>query len=188
MNKDLRKTYAIAFACALMVAGGAFVYKFFLEKPSVVPRVAPSIGAPGSTHLHATFLIFIGNDVADYCSAKYMLRDQHVHMENNDCQVIHKHATGVTFQTFLASVGTQLTSECITFPWNERHCNGGGRTLRTMVNGLEVPINELSFYEIQNNDHILINYGTEEGNELKFKYNQVPMVPPDVNKGEESVQ
>lgn len=124
----------------------------------------------------------IGDRVVSFCDPKYMLKNPLVHFENDNCAVIHKHATGVTLPTFLQTLGVEMTSRCITVPDLGKQCNGEGNVLRVVYNGEEVPIADLSYHELENNDHILINFGKEVGASLKFKYNQVPVIPLDVNE------
>ncbi|MDO8521286.1 MAG: hypothetical protein Q7S52_04175, partial [bacterium] len=145
-------------------------------------REVPVLGAPGSTHAHASLLIMIGSRAVSFCDPKFMLKNPLMHFENDNCTVIHKHATGVTLPTFLKTLGVELTSRCITIPDEKKQCNGEGKILRVVYNGKEVPVEDLSYHELENNDHILINFGPEEGAELKFKYNQVPTIPLEVNE------
>ena len=111
-----------------------------------------------------------------------MLRSPAVHLEENNCVIVHKHATGVTLPTFLKTLGAELTSTCITLSGEPKRCTNSTKTLRVVINGEEVAMEELSYYELHNNDHILLNYGTESGTALRFKYNQVPSIPEDINK------
>ena len=182
MTASFWKKYGTALGIALVVAGSAFVYKNFIETPLAPLREAPTLGAPGSTHEHVSFLILIGSRGVDFCDPKYMLKNPLVHFENDNCTVIHKHATGVTLPTFLRTIGVELSSRCLMISGEEKHCNGSDNVLRVVYNGEEVPIEELSYHELRNNDHILINFSPEEGAALKFKYNQVPAIPPDINK------
>lgn len=184
--------YARAWFIALLIAGSAYFYKEFIDVLPPLPRTIPTIGKPGSTHIHASMLIMIGDRTVNFCEPKYMLKSPLVHFENNDCTTIHKHATGITLPTFLQTIGVALTSRCVTIPADlpaegsaqagGKHCSGDGNILRVMINGGEVPVGELSYRELKNNDHILINLGKEDGTALRFKYNQVPMIPLDVNE------
>ena len=182
MGAKQKKLYLLAALLAFLFSGSAFVYKFFLFTPPVPERTIPSLGIAGSTHAHASMLIMIGNRVVNFCDAKYMLKSPLVHFEDNNCYVIHKHATGITLVEFLKSIGVDLTTKCITIPGEEKHCSDETNTLRVVINGGEVPISELSYYELRNNDHILLNYGPEVGDMLMFKYNQVPVIPLDINE------
>ena len=171
-----------AWVIAVVIVGSAFLYKNFTDVLPPVLREVPALGEPGSTHIHASLLVMIGDRAISFCDPKYMLKNPLMHFENNDCTTIHKHATGVTLPTFLKTIGVELSNLCITIPKEEKRCTGGGNTLRVVVNGSEVPIEELSYRELKNNDHILINFGSEEAAALRFKYNQVPNIPLDVNE------
>ncbi len=124
----------------------------------------------------------LGKDAVNFCQPKYMLKSRVVHFEDNECYVVHKHATGVTLPTFFKTLDVRMTPSCIETPDEGKFCNDGDNTLRAVVNGVEIPVTELSYYELRNNDHILINFGPEEGTDLLFKYNQIPNIPQDVNK------
>lgn len=175
--------YPVAIALALLFAGSAGVYKFFIEKPPELPRIIPELGKAGSTHAHISMLMFIGGTAVNFCEQRFMLKSQFVHFEDNNCRVIHKHATGVTLPIFFKTIGVELSETCLTLPFGtEKHCSNDTKHLSVIVNGKEVPIPDLTYYELRNNDHILINYGAEEGGMLRFKYNQVPAIPPDINE------
>ena len=111
-----------------------------------------------------------------------MLKSQYVHLENNDCHTIHRHATGVTLPTFFKTIGVELTPNCLTLPSGVHYCASGNDIISVMINGKYFPVDQLSYREFKNNDHILVNYGPETDSELKFKYNSVPQIPLDVNE------
>lgn len=182
MNSHKKWFYVGAIILAMLFSGSAFVYKFFLLAPPSPLRTIPIVGVAGSTHVHASMLVMIGDRVVNFCDAKYMLRSPLVHFEDNNCYVIHKHATGITLMEFLKTIGVDMTATCITIPSEEKHCTDNVNTLRVVINGEEVPVAELTYYELRNNDHILINYGREVGDMLRFKYNQVPTIPQDINE------
>ena len=182
MNVADRKTYAIATIIAVAIAASAFVYKYVIDVPPPLPRVMPVIGEPGSAHTHTSLLIMIDERVVDFCDPKFMLKSVVAHFENSNCYVVHKHARGVTLPTFLKTVGVELSSNCITIMNEEKRCTNGSKRLSAVLNGQEIPVEDLSYYDLRNNDHILINYGSEDSIHLKFKYNQVPPIPLDVNE------
>ncbi len=174
--------YPIAISLALLIVGLAAIYKFTMEAPQA-PRPTIELGKAGSTHAHVSMLMFIGGDAVNFCEQRFMLKSQFVHFEDNNCRVIHKHATGVTLPIFFKTIGVELDEECISLPLNaKKHCNDNTNSLSVVVNGKEVPIPDLTYYELRNNDHILVNYGVEEGGMLRFKYNQVPAIPIDINE------
>lgn len=182
MSIEQKRLYVIAIVLALLFSGSAFVYKFFLFSPPSIKRVIPAVGVAGSTHAHMSMFIMIKDRVVNFCDTKYMEKSPLVHFEDNNCYVIHKHATGITLVEFLKTIGVELTTKCVTIPDEEKHCSDEINTLRVVINGGEVPLSELSYYELRNNDHILLNYGPEVGGMLLFKYNQVPVVPVDINE------
>ncbi len=180
-NGSSRKPYIIATLVAIAIAGSAALYKFVIEEPPTSPRTIPVVGKVGSAHAHASLLVMSKDKVADFCSPLYMLKSQYVHFENNNCTVVHRHATGVTLPTFFKTIGLTLTQDCLILP-SGKYCDDGTNHLKAVVNGTEMSIDDLQYYEFKNNDHILINYGPESGTMLKFKYNQVPEIPLDVNE------
>lgn len=175
--------YAVAIVLALLIAGSALAYKFSFGQSPRLPHTAIEIGKAGSAHAHISMLIFVGGTVVNFCEQRFMLRSQFVHFEDNNCTVIHKHATGVTLPVFFKTIGVELSETCMKLPLPDgQHCNDSVNHLRVVVNGAEVSIPDLSYYELRNNDHVLVNYGPEEGGMLRFKYNQVPPVPLDINE------
>lgn len=183
MTKEERKPYIIAICVALLIAGAAAVYKFAIEDNAVLPTELPQVGKVGSDHAHASLLIMVGDRILNFCTPDYMLKSQYVHFEDNNCSVVHRHARGVTIPTFLKTIGVGLTEECLTVPGDQKtYCNNGTEKLRAIVNGSEVAISMLPYYVFRNNDHILIDYGSETAAMLRFKYNQVPQIPLDVNE------
>ncbi len=182
MEKKEYRAYIIAIGIATLIAGSAFFYKTMLWKASISPPVVPVLGVPGSTHSHASLLVIVGESAVDFCKPQYMLRSQYVHFKDNNCLVVHKQATGVTLQTFFKTIGVELTNACLAITPTDRHCINSANKLHVVINGADVPIENLVYYELQNNDHILINYGPEEGVLLRFKYNQVPNVPVGIDE------
>ena len=182
MKPEEKKQYLIAALIAILIAGSAGVYKFYIEKPEVIPLTIPPVGIVGSSHAHASILVIAKDKIVNFCSPQFMLKSQYVHFENNDCYTIHRHATGVTIPTFFKTIGVELTESRLTLPNGIHYCTDGDDHISAMINGKDFPIAELSYYEFKNNDHILINYGPETGSALKFKYNSVPQIPLDVNE------
>jgi hypothetical protein len=181
MQPQKKSPYAVAIVFALLIAGSALVYKFSFGQSSHLPKTVIELGKAGSAHAHISMLMFVGGTAVNFCEQRFMLRSQFVHFEDNNCRVIHKHATGVTLPIFFKTIGVELTETCMKLPFNdEQHCADDVNHLRVVVNGVEVSIPDLSYYELRNNDHVLVNYGVEEGGMLRLKYNQVPPIPFDI--------
>ncbi len=189
MKNRLRSPYVLAVLIALAVINISVLFKFVLDEPFAPPRIPPVLKEPGSVHSHTSLLVMVGNRSVSFCAPAYMLRSQAVHFENNNCFVVHKHSKGVTLQTFFESIGVVLNDQCLTIPNEGNFCTNGKNVLRVILNGEEIPTSELAYYELKNNDHVLVNYGFESGALLRFKYNQVPMIhwismsPPRSNNG-----
>ena len=182
MKLEDKKHYIVACIVAIVIASAAAVYKYHFEKPEAILPSIPVVGTVGSDHAHASLVVMADKKIVSFCSSQFMLKSQYVHFENNDCYTVHRHATGVTIPTFFKTLGVDLTPSCLVLPASTRYCANGDSHLSAMINGKEFPIEELPYYEFKNNDHILINYGTETGYDLKFNYNSVPQIPLDVNE------
>lgn len=178
-----RTPIKIATAFALVFVVIAVWYKFFYLVPAAPDRPIPVLGEPDSDHSHVSMLITLRDQTVSFCEDRFMLKSQHVHFENGNCTVVHKHADGVTLPVFFETIGVKLTDRCLELPQNpgERFCHSGPDRISVVVNGTIMSASDLTYYELKNNDHILVNYGPEEGATLRFKYNQVPDVPLDVN-------
>lgn len=175
-----RNPYKAAFALAVLFVLTALTYRLFFMEGPVGPlshRIQPVLGEAGSDHRHATLGVMIGDRAVSFCEPQYMIKSDLVHFEDDNCYVIHKHARGVTLATFFKTLGVGLTDKCITIPGEEKRCDDGVNHLRVVWNGTEVSIADLSFFELGDDDRILINFGPEEGTTLRFKSNLVPSVP-----------
>lgn len=179
--KKRTNPHVVASILAIAIAGGAAMYKFVFFTHEIAQPPVPPIGEAGSTHAHASILVMVNDRMIDFCKSAYMLKSDIVHFEDNDCHTIHKHATGVTVATFLKTIGVIATSDCLSVE-GVSYCREGPRRVRAVYNGVEIAPEELRYREIKNNDHVLINYGADDELKLKFKYNQVPNIPLDVNE------
>lgn len=117
----------------------------------------PRIGPVGSTHIHQDFKVYLDGNAIDFSQQKYQVRAPYVHVEDNDGDVIHVHATGVTMGMFLESVGMKLTQNCFSTDQGTNYCNGNNKTLKFYVNN--VSTTESSSYLLRDLDKILISYG-----------------------------
>lgn len=182
IEKKSLSPYTIAIMLAVLFTVSAYVYKSYIHTSPTPLRPLPVVEAPDTAHTHTSLLIMIGDTAVNFCSRQYMLQSPAVHFEDNDCYVVHKHSAGVTLPTFFKTIGVAISSSCITTPEEGKHCTNETDTLRVVLNGKEIPVDDLLYYELQNNDHILINYGPEKDALLRLKYNLVPSIPLDVNE------
>jgi len=131
----------------------------------------PYIGSVGSTHQHATFKVYLDGNGLNLLNPKYMVKSQHVHMEGEDADTIHKHATGVTLGYFFKTLGMKLDNSCFTTDDGNNYCNNGDKTLKFYVNG--VRSNDYDQHEIFNNEKYLISYGNENDSEIQKQIDSV---------------
>ena len=182
MERTLMRTfYIVAMVFTLVVTAGAFTWKYVLTAPPNVPRAIPFIGEDGSEHIHASMVVMIGDQAVDFCKPEYLLRTPTVHFENNDCTTVHKHASGVTLAYFLDTIGIRFTNACMGLPDGTTLCSGNENTLRVVVNGATVPVEELTYYNFKNDDRFLIYFGPESGALLLYRFNQVPFISEEIS-------
>lgn len=122
------------------------------------------LGAPGSTHAHQDFKVYLLGKPVDFSQPKYQLRSDYIHTEGGNGDLIHTHATGATLGLFFESMGIAFNDQCFVLETGERYCNDGQNTLKTLVNG---KINSrFQTYGPQQGDKILISYGPETPDQL----------------------
>lgn len=119
----------------------------------------PKIGSLGSTHEHADFMVYINGDALNFSKERYMVKDEHVHIENMIGHEIHKHATGITLGDFFRSLGFEFNENCFILDNRENYCNQEGKTLKFYVNGKQNY--KYDKYEIKEGDKYLISYDNE---------------------------
>jgi len=119
----------------------------------------PSIGPLGGIHTHADYKVYIDGKPIDFSKREYMVREQYVHVENMNGNVIHFHASGVTVGEFFRTLGMRFTSECFVMG-KQKYCTGEGKTLKFYVNG--EPNDLYGDYLTSDLDKILISYGSAD--------------------------
>lgn len=131
------------------------------------------IGAPGSTHIHQDWKMYINGKSIDFSVPKYQKPhiNQLTHMEGGDGDIIHVHATGITMGFFLNSIGIKIDNNCLTMDTGEKYCNEGNKALKFYVNGK--PNNEWGSYILNNLDKILVHYGNETDDQIKQQLSSI---------------
>ncbi len=113
-------------------------------------------------HVHADFSLYLGDERVRFTDAKYQSDTQHIHHpslhfhDGND-EVIHRHADNVTLSDFFASIGMELTNDCLTMDTGIEHCTSDVGTLLLMVNGERIM--DITKYITEEEDRILLYYG-----------------------------
>ena len=87
------------------------------------------------------------------------MRSKYIHVENNDGNTLHRHATRVPVGEFFRSVGMNVTNNCFTLENKTSYCSNGTSNLEFYVNGNKT--NSIANYVLKDNDRILIVYGNK---------------------------
>jgi len=143
---------AVAVLLAIM-AYAITIYSENLEKPG------QKFGALGSEHVHAAFAVKINGVKLDFSQEKYQVRSKYIHVENNDGNTLHRHATGVPVGEFFNSVGINVTDSCFVLENGTNYCNNGNSNLEFYINGNKT--DSIANYVIKEDDRILSVYGNK---------------------------
>ncbi len=118
----------------------------------------PAIGPLGGVHYHADYKVYIDGHAIDFAKREYMVKAQHVHIENMNGDVIHVHASGVTIGEFFRTLGMKLDDQCFQLG-KQKYCTVGERKLKFYVSG--EPNDLYGDYLISDLDKLLISYGDD---------------------------
>ena len=121
-------------------------------------------GPQGSAHTHAAILVKIFGDEFDFSAPAYQIKSSWIHFEGRDGSTIHKHATGVTLGYLFETLSLGLTDQCFEFQDGRNFCTNDDYELMFYINGEQV--SDIRGYEIEEDDRILISYGTETPEEI----------------------
>jgi hypothetical protein len=152
-NKNLMVIVPSVIALLAVMAYAINVYSENLEKP------AHQFGPLGSEHVHAAFAVKINGEKLNFSQPQYQVRSKYIHVENNDGNTMHRHATKVPVGEFFRSVGMNVTDKCFTLENKTSYCSDGNSNLEFYVNGNKT--NSIAKYVINDNDRILIVYGNK---------------------------
>ena len=162
-RKKRRKSIKTVVLPLIAVIAIIAVVSIFLYAPNLPPA---GVGAIGSAHTHAAFLVKVNGENIDFSQPQYQVISDYIHVENGDGTTLHRHATNVTFAEFLKSVEMDIDEQnnCLVFTNGTEYCNNNFNQLRTFVNGS--PTDSISDYVINDNDRLLVIYGNETEEQL----------------------
>jgi hypothetical protein len=152
-NRNLMIIVPAVAALLAIMAFSVFYYSENLEKPS------HKFGALGSEHVHAAFAVKINGVKLNFSQEKYQVRSKYIHVENNDGNTLHRHATGVPVGEFFKSIGMNVTDSCFTLENGTNYCSNGNSNLEFYINGNKT--DSIANYVIKDDDRILIVYGNK---------------------------
>lgn len=93
--------------------------------------------ARGTAHEHGTMEVTIAGERLDFSRERFQRADERFHFENGDGRVWHTHATGVTLEYALATLGVEATSDSVTHEGNT-YVDGERANVTVAVNGESV--------------------------------------------------
>ncbi len=132
----------------------------------------PQLGAPGSTHEHADFKVYMNGAAYNFSQEKYMSAlspngedncgngTALAHLHDVDGDVVHKHATGVTWGYFFSTLNMSMDGACFTLDNGARYCNSGNAAWRYFLNGRET--GSLAATEMHDLDRALFTYNASD--------------------------
>ncbi len=166
VTSKFKKPLIYLFAIFLLVNVIVFGWLIYSSSAST-----PAIGAVGSTHIHQDFKVYLNGNVIDFSQGKYQVRAPSVHVEDNDGDVIHVHATRVTIGMFFESLGMKLSPTCFKTDDGISYCNDNNNTLKFYVNNVSNA--QFDKYVLRELDKILISYGAENETAIQMQLNTI---------------
>lgn len=124
------------------------------------------VGRLGSTHIHADFKVYINGEEIKVYQEKNLEKNKftHMHPGQDEEDVIHVHATGITLKQFFGTLNIHLSRNCIKLEEKE-FCTDNSKSLRYYVNG-KVNVDAPN-YVIEDLDKILITIGINNQTEIQ---------------------
>ena len=119
-------------------------------------------------HVHSDFLVHLSGETYDLSADKYQTSSTqelhaHIHLHDNNDEVIHRHDHGVTMGQFFSSLGFTLTDECIIDDTQNEFCSDDSAELLIFVN--DERIQNPASYVNQEEDRILVYFGDPQASE-----------------------
>ncbi len=158
-------------ACTIGIIAGALVTNSFLDIYASSSNGGHPIGYADNedkVHVHSDFVMYLDGEQYDLSDDKYQsggeqVLHKHVHLHDNDDDVIHRHDHGITLENFFTSLGFTLTNNSVTNDRGETFTTNNTNELMVFVNDerIEDFINHVN----QEEDRILIYYGDKNDSE-----------------------
>ena len=153
-KKRNRRLMMIIPAVAALIAVAAYSISIY---SSNVTHNNPAYGVLGSAHVHAAFAVKLNGTKLDFSDNKYQVKSRYMHVENQDGDTLHRHATGVPVAEFFKSIKMNVTDACFTNDNGTKYCSNGKENIEFYVNGNKTK--SIADYVFNDDDRILIVYG-----------------------------
>jgi len=131
----------------------------------------PGAGKLGDEHEHASMLVRIFGDKFDFSATTYQIKSSWIHFEESDGNTIHRHSSGVTLDYLFGTLGLDIDEDCYIFGDGRQFCTNEDYSLKYFINGDSV--NDINDYVIQDDDRILISYGSETEDQIADQMNEL---------------
>ena len=127
-------TGPIAIGVVLLAATGIVGYVVFVAGGS-----SSDIGQAGSAHYHGGIEVTVMGDTVDFSQPRYQnpQENRRFHFEGGDGSEWHAHATGVTLEYGMSTLGIGVGENSVTFDGTE-YVDGEGYEVMIQVNGESV--------------------------------------------------
>lgn len=145
-------TGPIALGVVILVSVAVVGYVVFIAGGSGGGGTA-DIGPAGSAHYHGTINVTITGDTFDFSRSKWKHSQENprFHFEGQSDDRWHAHATGMTLQYGMETIGIGVSEDAVTYDGTE-YVDGEGYEVTIAVNGEEVSPG----YVLQDGDAIRI--------------------------------
>ena len=143
----------------------------FVTTPVGAPGSPPGAGILGDEHEHASVLVRIFGDKFDFAATTYQIKSSWIHFEESDGNTVHRHSSGVTLDYLFGTLGLDIDEDCYIFGDGRQFCTNEDYSLKYFINGDRV--NSINDYVVQNDDRILISYGSETEDQIADQMNEL---------------
>ena len=143
----------------------------FVTMGTDTPGAPPGAGKLGDEHEHASVLVRIFGDKFDFAATTYQIKSSWIHFEESDGNTIHRHSSGVTLDYLFGTLGLDIDEDCYIFGDGRQFCTNEDYSLKYFINGDSV--NDINDYVIQDDDRILISYGSETEDQIADQMNEL---------------
>ena len=143
----------------------------FVTMGTDTPGAPPGAGKLGDELEHASLLVRIFGDKFDFSATTYQIKSSWIHFEESDGNTIHRHSSGVALDYLFGTLGLDIDEDCYIFGDGRQFCTNEDYSLKYFINGDSV--NDINDYVIQDDDRILISYGSETEDQIADQMNEL---------------
>ena len=143
----------------------------FVTMGTDTPGAPPGAGKLGDEHEHASLLVRIFGDKFDFSATTYQIKSSWIHFEESDGNTIHRHSSGVTLDYLFETLSIAIDEDCYIFADGRQFCTNEDYSLKYFIN--DNSVNNINDYVVQEDDRILISYGSETEDQIADQLNEL---------------